>query len=102
MRMIKQVTKDRQDAVQILLFSATFDESVKHFAQNAVGGKANKVSCYSFASCHKQCCALPWSAKSGQHINTWVQHAGSATTRLWPCALLDALSCSRTQQRLFT
>lgn len=43
MRMIKQVTKDRQDAVQILLFSATFDESVKHFAQNAVGGKANKV-----------------------------------------------------------
>lgn len=45
MRMIKEVKKGKQDAqVQILLFSATFDDTIRNFAHNIVGGAANQVS----------------------------------------------------------
>lgn len=45
MRMIKEVKKGKPDAqVQILLFSATFDDTIKTFAHNIVGGAANQVS----------------------------------------------------------
>lgn len=45
MRMIKDVKKGKPDGqVQILLFSATFDDSVRTFAHNIVGGAANQVS----------------------------------------------------------
>ena len=45
MRMIKEVKKGKADAqVQILLFSATFDDTIKTFAHNIVGGAANQVS----------------------------------------------------------
>ena len=44
MRMIKEVKKGKPDAqVQILLFSATFDDTIKTFAHNIVGGAANQV-----------------------------------------------------------
>lgn len=44
MRMIKEVKKGKQDAqVQILLFSATFDDTIRNFAHNIVGGAANQV-----------------------------------------------------------
>ena len=43
-RMIKEVKKGKSDsAVQILLFSATFDDKVKTFAHSIVGGAANQV-----------------------------------------------------------
>ena len=45
MRMIKEVKKGKPDAqVQILLFSATFDDTIRTFAHNIVGGTANQVS----------------------------------------------------------
>ena len=45
MRMIKEVKKGKPDAqVQILLFSATFDDTIRTFAHNIVGGAANQVS----------------------------------------------------------
>lgn len=43
-RMIKEVKKGKPDAaVQILLFSATFDDTIRTFANNIVGGTANQV-----------------------------------------------------------
>ena len=45
MRMIKEVKKGKPDAgVQILLFSATFDDTIRTFANNIVGGAANQVN----------------------------------------------------------
>lgn len=58
MRMIKEVNKGKPDkAVQILLFSATFDEHIKTFAHNIVGGDANQV-----------CSHVPPSARSWQYL----------------------------------
>lgn len=43
-RMIREVKKNKaEDQVQILLFSATFDDTIKQFANDIVGGKANQV-----------------------------------------------------------
>ncbi len=45
MRMIQNVKKNKaEDQVQILLFSATFDDTIKEYAHKIVGGKANQVS----------------------------------------------------------
>ena len=42
--MIREVKKNKaDDQVQILLFSATFDDTIKAFANSIVGGKANQV-----------------------------------------------------------
>lgn len=42
--MMKEVKKNKEEGqVQILLFSATFDEAVKKYANEVVGGKANQV-----------------------------------------------------------
>ncbi len=41
---MKEVKKNKEEGkVQILLFSATFDEAVKKYANEVVGGKANQV-----------------------------------------------------------
>ncbi|DBB13135.1 hypothetical protein WJX82_008599 [Trebouxia sp. C0006] len=43
-RMMKEVKKNKEEGkVQILLFSATFDEAVKKYAHEVVGGQANQV-----------------------------------------------------------
>lgn len=42
--MIREVKKNKEEGqVQILLFSATFDEKVKEYAHGVVGGKANQA-----------------------------------------------------------
>lgn len=65
MRMIKEVKKGKPDAgVQILLFSATFDDTIRTFANNIVGGAANQVStslrlilvtCFEIGCIHLHC-----------------------------------------------
>ncbi len=50
---MKEVKKNKEEGkVQILLFSATFDEAVKKYANEVVGGKANQVrSCTMLHPC---------------------------------------------------
>lgn len=45
-RMVREVKKGRTEAskVQILLFSATFADDIKAFAQSVIGERANEVS----------------------------------------------------------
>ena len=45
-RMVREVKKNRTEAnkVQILLFSATFADDIKSFAQKVIGEHANEVS----------------------------------------------------------
>ncbi len=52
-RMMKEVKKNKEEGkVQILLFSATFDEAVKKYANEVVGGQANQVcSCTMLHPC---------------------------------------------------
>ena len=57
--MMKEVKKNKEEGkVQILLFSATFDEAVKKYAHDVVGGQANQVrSCTMLAlACLKHAC----------------------------------------------
>jgi len=58
--MMKEVKKNKEEGkVQILLFSATFDEAVKKYANEVVGGQANQVrSCTMLypCSCLSQTC----------------------------------------------
>ena len=50
--MIREVKKNKaEDQVQILLFSATFDDTIKQFANDIVGGKANQVGCLHSSLC---------------------------------------------------
>lgn len=43
-RMVREVKKGKTDAVQILLFSATFADHIKQFAQSVIGDEANQVT----------------------------------------------------------
>ena len=70
-RMVREVKKGKTDAnkVQILLFSATFSDEVKGFAQNVIGEQANQVG---FAHSHyaaSQQCDL--SFLLSQHHRAW-------------------------------
>lgn len=52
LRMVREVKKGKTEAnkVQILLFSATFADDIKQFAQSVIGEQANEVSvrCFGF------------------------------------------------------